>query len=70
MMPLTLAPDGEQNVIRRLGGTPEVRHHLETLGFLVGGTATVVSRTGGNLIVNVKEVRVALDEKLAQKIMI
>ncbi len=70
MMPLTLAPDGEDNIIRRIGGTPEVKHHLETLGFVVGGNVRIISRVAGNLIVNVKDVRVAVDQKLAQKIMI
>ena len=70
MMPLLLAEDGESNMIRHIGGTPEVRRHLENLGFVVGGNVTIVSRMGGNVIVNVKEARVAIDEKLAGKIMV
>ena len=70
MMPLTLAQDGEDNIIRRIGGAPEVRHHLQTLGFVVGGNVRIISRAAGNVIVSVKDVRVAVDQKLAQKIMI
>ena len=70
MMPLTLADPGEENTIRRIGGTPEVKRHLENLGFVVGGSVKILSRMGGNVIVNVKETRVAIDEKMAQKIMV
>ena len=70
MMPLTLAEPGEENIIRRIGGTPEVKRHLENLGFVVGGSVKILSRMGGNVIVNVKETRVAIDEKMAQKIMV
>ncbi len=70
MMPLLLTNDGERNTIRHIGGTPEVRRHLENLGFVVGGDVTVISKMGGNVIVNVKETRVAIDEKLAGKIMV
>lgn len=70
MMPLTLAVPGEENVILRIGGKPEVKRHLENLGFVVGGTVTVLSSISGNLIVNVKEIRVAVSAELAQKIMI
>lgn len=70
MMPLTLASPGEENMIRKVGGNPEVRAHLENLGFVVGGAVTVVSTIGGNLIVNVKESRVAVSKEMAQKIMI
>ncbi|HPX70413.1 MAG TPA: FeoA family protein [Bacillota bacterium] len=70
MMPLTLAVDGEENIIKRIGGAPEVKRHLENLGFVVGGNIRVVSRMGDNLIVCVKESRVALDRKMAQKIMV
>ncbi len=69
-MPLTLAVDGEENIIKRIGGAPEVKRHLENLGFVVGGNIRVVSRMGDNLIVCVKESRVALDRKMAQKIMV
>ena len=70
MMPLTLATEGEEQIIRRIGGTTEVKRHLEILGFVAGGSVIVVARVNENLIVNVKEARVALDQKLAQKIMV
>ena len=70
MMPLTLATEGEEQIIRRIGGTTEVKRHLENLGFVPGGSVIVVARVNENLIVNVKEARAALDQKLAQKIMV
>lgn len=70
MMPLMFASPGEENMIRKVGGNPEVRAHLENLGFVVGGAVTVVSTIGGNLIVNVKDSRVAVSKEMAQKIMI
>ena len=70
MMPLTFATVGEENTIVKIGGKPEVKKHLENLGFVVGGTVKVVSAMGGNLIVNVKEARVGISQELAQKIMI
>lgn len=70
MMPLTLASVGEENIIKRIGGLPEVRQHLENLGFVVGGTVTVITMLGGNVIVNVKEARIAISKEMAQKIMI
>lgn len=70
MMPLVLAGVGEENIIKKIGGTPEVKKHLENLGFVVGGSVTIVNTLGGNLIVNVKESRVAISEEMARKIMI
>jgi ferrous iron transport protein A len=70
MMPLTLASVGENNMIRKIGGSPEVRKHLENLGFVVGGSVSVISTIGGNLIVKVKEARVAISKEMAQKIMV
>ena len=70
MMPLTFAAVGEENTIVKIGGKPEVKKHLENLGFAVGGTVKVVSAMGGNLIVNVKEARVGISQEMAQKIMI
>ncbi|MFR8086944.1 MAG: FeoA family protein [Lachnospirales bacterium] len=70
MMPLTMASVGEANTIRKIGGNPEVRAHLENLGFVTGGNVTVISTIGGNLIVNVKESRVAISREMANKIMI
>lgn len=70
MMPLSLANVGEENLILKVGGSPEVRKHLEDLGFVAGGTATLISSLGGNVIVKVKESRVAISEEMARKIMI
>ena len=69
-MPLNYANPGEEAVIRKVGGSAEVRKHLENLGFVVGGTATVIASLNGNLIVKVKESRVAIDEDMARRIMV
>ena len=70
MIPLTMADLGQENVVRRVGGSPQVRRHLEELGFTAGGTVTVVTSLGGNIIVKVKESRIAISREMAQKIMI
>ena len=70
MMPLNLAEPGEEMMIRRVGGNPETKRHLEDLGFVAGGTAMVVSVLGGNIIVKVKEARVAISEEMARRIMV
>lgn len=70
MMPLALVDPGERNIIKKIGGSPEVKKHLENLGFVVGGDVTVVNSLGGNVIVNVKESRVAISEEMARKIMV
>lgn len=70
MMPLVLADLEEEQIIQRVGGSPEVKKHLENLGFVSGGTVTVVSSLNGNLIVKVKEARVAISEEMARKIMV
>ena len=70
MMPLTLAVVGEENIIKKIGGKQEVKAHLENLGFVVGGAVTVINTIGGNVIVNVKEFRIAISKEMAQKIMI
>ncbi len=70
MMPLTLAAIGEENIIRKVGGSPEVKKHLEDLGFVAGGDVTVLNMIGGNLIVKVKESRIAVSEEMARRIMI
>lgn len=70
MMPLTFAEVGEENIIKKIGGKQEVKAHLETLGFVVGGAITIVSAIGGNIIVKVKESRIAVSREMAQKIMI
>ena len=69
-MPLSYATPGEESVIRRIGGSPEVRKHLENLGFVVGGSVTVITALNGNMIVKVKEARVAINDEMARKIMI
>ena len=69
-MPLILASEGDENIIRKIGGSPEVKKHLENLGFVVGGNVKVVTTVIGNLIVNVKEARVAISKEMAQRIMI
>ena len=70
MMPLTLAEAGEENIIQKVGGKQDVKAHLENLGFVVGGAVTVINTIGGNVIVNVKESRIAISREMAQKIMI
>ena len=70
MMPLALASVGEEQIIKKVGGSPEVRQHLENLGFVVGGAVTVISTLSGNMIVKVKESRVAINEEMARRIMI
>lgn len=70
MMPLIYAETGQSQIIRKIGGSPEVKKHLEDLGFNVGGEVSVVSTLGTNLIVKVKESRVAVSDELARKIMV
>ena len=70
MMPLTLADIGEKNIIKHIGGSPEVKKHLEDIGFVVGGTVKVIATLGGNVIVNVKESRIAINSEMARKIMV
>lgn len=70
MMPLTLATVGEVNLIKRVGGSSEVKKHLEDLGFVPGGTVTIINTIGGNLIVNVKDSRIAISREMAAKIFI
>ncbi|MDD5915978.1 MAG: FeoA family protein [Clostridiales bacterium] len=69
-MPLLLAPVGEENIIKKVGGSPDVKKHLENLGFVAGGRVTVISQIAGNLIVNVKESRVAISREMAGKIIV
>ena len=69
-MPLTMANSGEENIIKKVGGNPETRKFLESLGFVSGGTVTVINEIGGNIIVNVKDSRVAVSREMAVKIMI
>ena len=70
MLPLSLADIGEENTIKKIGGSAEVKQHLENLGFVVGGNVTVITALGGNVIVNVKDSRVAISEEMARKIMV
>ncbi|MCR5178582.1 MAG: ferrous iron transport protein A [Lachnospiraceae bacterium] len=70
MMPLIYADTGQTQIIKRIGGSPEVKKHLEDLGFNVGGEVSVVSALGENLIVKIKESRVAVSEELAKRIMV
>ncbi|MBO4854369.1 MAG: ferrous iron transport protein A [Oscillospiraceae bacterium] len=70
MMPLTLLQENEEAIIKRIGGNPEVKKHLEDLGFVVGGAVTVVTQMGGNVIVNVKGSRIAISREMAQKIFV
>lgn len=70
MMPLSMVKEGEPNIIRKIGGKEETRRFLENLGFVVGGEVTVVSVINGNMIVNVKDSRVAIGRDMANKIMV
>ncbi len=70
MMPLVMADAGEESIIRRVGGSPEMKKHLEDMGFTVGGAVTVMNTIGGNLIVKIKESRVAISKEMAAKIMV
>ena len=70
MMPLMFANVGEEFIIKKVGGSPEVKKHLENLGFVVGSNVTVINTIGGNIIVNVKEARIAISREMAQKIMV
>ncbi|MBC8530189.1 ferrous iron transport protein A [Christensenellaceae bacterium NSJ-44] len=69
-MPLTMARPGEINAIKKVGGKADTRRFLENLGFVVGGNVTVVSQISGNVIVNIKESRVAISREMANKILV
>ena len=69
-MPLTMARVGEKNLIKKVGGKSETKKFLGTLGFTVGGDVTIVSEMGGNIIVNIKDSRVAISKEMANKILI
>ena len=70
MMPLTFADIGEEVIIKKIGGKNEVRAHLENLGSVAGTSIKIINTIGGNLIVNVKESRIAISKEMAQKIMV
>ena len=69
-MPLSMVKEGQPSIIRKIGGKEETRRFLEKLGFIAGGTVTVISEIGGNIIVNVKDSRVAIGKDMANKIMV
>lgn len=70
MMPLTMAKPGERNSVKKLDGKAQTRQHLENLGFVIGASITVIATIGGNVIVNVKESRVAISREMASNIMV
>ena len=70
MMPLTFASSGEDAIVKKIGGKPEVKKHLENLGFVVGSEINVITEQNGNIIVKVKEARVAISKEMANKIFI
>ena len=70
MIPLTLADTGKELVIKKVGGSSEVKKHLEDLGLIAGSTVSVVSTFGGNVIINVKNSRIAVNSDMAKKIMV
>ena len=70
MMPLVFADVGEEQIIKKVGGSQEMKQHLADMGFVPGGGVTVVSTIGGNVIVKVKESRVAISREMAQKIIV
>lgn len=70
MLPLAFADEGEDYIIKKIGGTPATKKHLENLGFVAGGQVSVITTINGNLIVKVKETRVAISQEMAQKIMV
>ena len=69
-MPLTMARSGESNIIKKVGGREETRKFLEKLGFVAGGAVTVISEVGGNVIVNIKDSRIAIGREMANKIIV
>ncbi|MBO4355836.1 MAG: ferrous iron transport protein A [Clostridia bacterium] len=70
MIPLALSDTGDESVILKIGGSPEIKKHLEDLGFVVGESVTVINRIGENVIVRIKESRIAISEEMARKIMV
>jgi len=70
MMPLAMADVGDVNIIRKITGRDDVRQHLAEMGFVVGTEVSVVSRIGGNVILSIRDSRVALDESMAMRIMV
>lgn len=68
VMPLTMTKPGESGVVKKVGGKLEIKHYLETLGFVVGASVTVVAKMGGNVIVSVKDSRIAINHEMAGKL--
>ncbi len=69
-MPLIFANPGEENHIQKIGGSPEMKKHLENLGFVVGSAVTIINTIGGNVIVKIKESRIAISKEMANKIIV
>ena len=69
-MPLSMMKSGEKNTIKRINGKDDTKRFLESLGFVVGSTVTVVYEIGGNMILNIKDTRVALDKSMATRIIV
>lgn len=70
MMPLTIANAGEPLEIKKINGRDDTKHFLASLGFVVGGQVTIISKFGENFIINVKDTRVAIDQSMAKRILI
>ena len=70
MIPLCFAEKGEPQIVKKIGGNPEIKQHLENLGFNIGGEVLIVNTLGENIIVKVKEARIAISDELARKIMV
>lgn len=70
MLPLTLCKAGEENVISKVSGSDEVKSHLNDLGFVAGAKVSIVNELAGNIIVNIKDSRIAIDKEMANKIMV
>lgn len=70
MIPLTFAETGAENMVKKVGGNPETRRFLKELGFVAGSTVTVINTMSGNVIVSIKDSRIAISEEMAAKIMI
>lgn len=70
MIPLTIADTGKENIIKKIGGNSDTKKFLESLGFVAGGTVTVISETDGNVIVSIKDSRIAVSKEIACKIIV
>lgn len=68
LIPLSVLNDGEQGIVKKIGGKPDVKRHLEDIGFTLGDLVTVITEQNGNLIVKVKESRIAVSKEMATKI--